>query len=180
MTYNNYLPDEERYDDSKLKGIYRVSFEIQVESEDDLSISDVAQALTEGFGEKLVDKVAELSVEKITKKSVKVPKILKIGDMVLIKNKIQLKANIYSDDGYFFIGKGSDISDLIAKDVEINIEAGSTGYVNKISGVEVEVANLDRPLTNLYQGGDGLDAINVDLITVNANQIEKIESEEVK
>jgi len=49
MSYKDYLPPEE----NKLVGIYKVSFEIQVGSEDALALSDVAQALTEGFGKGL-------------------------------------------------------------------------------------------------------------------------------
>ena len=102
MSYKDYLPPEE----NKLVGIYKVSFEIQVGSEDALALSDVAQALTEGFGKGFGEdfvtrKVADLSIEKITKKAVKV---LKVGDTVLLKEPIKITANIYSDDGYIFTG----------------------------------------------------------------------------
>lgn len=171
MTYN-YLPEDERFDDSKLNGIYRVSFEVQVGSQDELTLSDVTQALTEGFergfGDGFVEKVAELSVEKITKKAVKV---LKVGDKVLLKENIQLKGNIYNDDGYIFVGnKSEDISEIVGENVDLNIEAGSIGYINKISGSTIEVVDLDKPVED----------VNIDLITVNAEQIEKIDSEEVK
>lgn len=174
MTYNNYLPEDERYDDSKLNGIYKVSFEIKVKAEDELSLSDVTQALTEGldrgFGEGFVEKVAELAVEKITKKSEKTLKVLKVGDTVYIKETIKVKANIYSDDGYLFTGKKTDISETISENVDLAIEAGSIGYVNKIANDVIEVVDLDRPVED----------VNIDLITVKAEQIEKIDSEEVK
>lgn len=170
MSQYNYLPPEE-LNDSKLNGIYRVSFEVQVKTDDELSLSDVTQSLTEGlqrgFGENFVDKVAELSVEKIMKKAVKV---LKVGDMVRIKENIQLKANVYNDDGYIFVGQKNDISEVVGENTDLNIEAGSVGYVNKISKDIVEVIDLDK----------AVDDINIDLISVNAEQIEKIDSEEVK
>jgi hypothetical protein len=176
MTQYNYLPPEEE----KLTGIYRVSFEIQLGSQDDLALSDVVQALTEGFGngfgeDFVTSKVADLSIEKITKKAVKV---LKVGDTVLIKEPIKIKANIYSDDGYIFAGVKNEISEIVGENIDLNIEAGSIGYVNKIAGDKIEVVDLDKPIISFQE--IGLDAVNVDLITVHAEQLEKIDSEEVK
>jgi len=171
MTYNNYLPEDERHDDSKLNGIYRVSFEVKVSSDDELSLSDVTQALTEGFdrgfGAGFVDKVAELSVEKIIKKAVKV---LKVGDRVLVKENLQIKANIYNDDGYLFVGQKNDISEVAGENIDLKIEAGSIGFINKIANGIVEVVDLDRSVED----------VNIDLISVNAEQLEKIDFEEVK
>jgi len=171
MSQYNYLPEDERYNDSKLHGIYRVSFEIQVGSDDALSLSDITQSLTEGFergfGKDFVNKVAELSVEKITKKAIKV---LKVGDTVLVKEPIKITANIYSDDGYIFVGNRNEISEVVGENVDLSIEAGSIGFINKIAGNVIEVVDLDRPVKD----------VNIDLITVNAEQIEKIDSEEVK
>jgi hypothetical protein len=180
MSQYNYLPSDE-LDDSKLNGIYRVSFEIQVKSEDALSLSDVTQALTEGFqrgfGADFVEKVAELSVEKITKKAVKV---LKIGDKVYLKENLKMKANIYNDDGYLFVGQPTEISETVtSEETIIDIEAGSIGYVNKINkDGSFEVADLDRPVTKYTDAG--IDSVNIDLVTVSAEQVEKIDSEEVK
>lgn len=180
MTYNNYLPPDELNDDSKLNGIFKVSFEVKISSDDELSLSDVTQSLTEGlqrgFGEDFVNKVAKLSVEKINKKA---QKVLKVGDKVLIKENLQVKANIYSDDGYHFVGQPTEISEVVtSEEVTIDIEAGSIGYINKIADNKVEIADLDRPITKYADAG--IDSINVDLITVNAEQLEKIDSEEVK
>jgi hypothetical protein len=179
MVYNNYLPEDERYDDSKLNGIYRVSFEVQVKSDDGLSLSDVTQALTEGldrgFGEGFINKVAELSVEKITKKA---QKVLKIGDMVRVKENLQIKANIYNDDGYIFAGLQNEISEIVEENADLSIEAGSIGFVNKIVGEKAEIIDLDRTIEKFAE--IGLDAVNIDLITVNVEQLEKIDSEEVK
>lgn len=178
MTYNNYLPPDE----DKLTGVYKVSFEIKVESQDDLSLSDVTQALTEGFergfGNGFVDKVADLSIEKIIKGGKKAAKVLKVGDAVLLKDSLKVRADILSDDGYLFIGAQTDISEVVGKNIELSIEAGSLGYVNKIADGKVEIVNLDRPITSYQEVG--IDAINVDLITVNAEQLEKIDAEEVK
>ena len=181
MTYN-YLPDDER-NDSKLNGIYRVSFEIKVESQDELSLSDITQSLTEGFergfGNDFVNKVAELSVEKITKKAVKV---LKVGDKVQLKSDLNLMTEIYSDDGYVFVGSKNEISESVTTEpVSVKVAAGSIGFINRINkDGSLEVADLDKPYVNSLWQEIGLDAVNIDLITINADQIEKIDSEEVK
>jgi len=180
MTYNNYLPPEE----AKLTGIFKVSFEIKVESQDELSLSDVTQALTEGFergfGEGFVNKVADLSIEKVTKNSRQA--VLKVGDKVRLTGSVALEADIYSDDGYVFIGTPNEISEKVTSEkVNIQIEAGCTGYVNSIhKDGSLEVADLDKPYVNSAWADIGLEAVNIDLITVKADQIEKIDSEEVK
>jgi hypothetical protein len=184
MAYNNYLPDDELYGESKLKGIYRVSFDIQVRSDDELSLSDVAQALTEGFGrgfgeDFVSSKVADLSIEKVTKKAAKV---LKVGDKVQLKSDLDLKAEIYSDDGYVFIGNKNEISESVTTEpVSITVFAGSIGYINRINkDGSLEVADLDKPYVNSLWQEIGLDSVNIDLITVKAEQLERIDSEEVK
>lgn len=179
MTYN-YLPPEE-LNDSKLNGIFKVSFEIKVESQDELSLSDVTQALTEGlergFGEGFIDKVADLSVEKIKKNA---QKVLKVGDKVYLKDSLKLKASIYEDDGYFFIGKPTSISNELGEQ-EIILEAGSMGYINRIDGAIIEIADVDRAVkADLGFDPEYEQLANVDLIAVKVDQIEKIDSEEVK
>ena len=181
MTYN-YIPSDE-LDDSKLNGIYRVSFEVKVTSDEDLSLSDVTQSLTEGFergfGSGFSEKVAELSVEKITKKAVKV---LKVGDKVQVKSDLNLMTEIYSDDGYVFVGSKNEISESVTTEpVNVKVVAGSIGFINRINkDGSLEVADLDKPYVNSLWQEIGLDSVNIDLITINADQIEKIDSEEVK
>jgi hypothetical protein len=183
MTYN-YLPDDnELPNESKLKGIYRVSFDIQLESQDDLSVSDVTQALTEGFergfGDGFVNKVADLSIEKITKKA---QRTLKVGDKIKLVGDVNVEADIYSDDGYIFIGTPSEISEKVTDaKVKIQINAGSTGYINKIhKDGSFEIADIDKPYVNPLWEEIGLEAVNIDLITVKAEQIEKIDIKEVQ
>jgi len=181
MSPYNYLPPEE---DNKLVGIYKVSFEIQVESQDELSLSDLTQDLTEGlvrgFGDGVVNKVAALSVEKVSKQSPK--EAVKIGDRIRLVSDVNLTADIYTDDGYLFIGNPNEISQkLTTEKVAIQVTAGSTGFVNKINkDGSLEIADLDKPYVNEAWADLGIDAVNVDLITVVADQIEKIDTDEVK
>jgi hypothetical protein len=180
MTYNNYLPPDE----DKLVGIYKVAFEIQVESQDGLTLSDVTQALTEGlergFGDGFINKVADLHIESVTKKSAQ--KVLKIGDRIRLVSAVDLEADIYSDDGYVFIGNPNEISEKITSEkVAIQITAGSTGYINSIhKDGSLEIVDLDKPYVNKAWADIGLEAVNVDLLTVKAEQIEKIDIDEVK
>lgn len=179
MTYNNYLPPE----DEKLVGVYKVSFEIKVESQDELSLSDITQDLTEGFQrgftDGFVNKVASLSIEKLSKKE---KAAVKIGDRIRLISDINFTTDIYADDGYIFIGNPNEISEkLTSQMVNVNIAAGSIGFVNKIhKDGSLEIADLDKPYINDTWGELGIDAVNVDLITVIAEHVEKIDSEEVK
>lgn len=181
MSPYNYLPPEE---DNKLVGIYKVSFEIQVESQDDLSLSDLTQDLTEGlvrgFGDGFINKVAALSIDKVSKQSPK--QSVKIGDRIRLVSDVNVTADIYEDDGYLFIGNPNEISQkLTTEKVAIQVAAGSTGFVNKINkDGSLEVADLDKPYINETLADMGIDAINVDLITVVATQVEKIDTDEVK
>src|SRR5665213_3199596 len=180
MTYNNYLPPE----DDKLAGIYKVSFEIKVESQDELSLSDVTQALTEGFergfGDGFVNKVADLSIARISKTSKQAA--LKIGDKIKLTSDINVEADVYSDDGYVFIGNPSEISEkLTSTPFDIEVKAGSMGFVNKINkDGSLEVADLDKPYVNDSWIELGINAVNIDLIIVKADQIEKIDAELVQ
>ncbi len=184
MTYNNYLPDDELNNDSKLKGQYRISFDINLKSDDELSLSDLthdlAEGLERGFGNGFIDKVASLNVEKLTKKAT--TKKITVGDRIRLISDLKLEADIYSDDGYLFIGNPNAISEkLTTEKVTIDVSAGSMGFVNCIhKDGSLEIADIDKPYTNDSWLELGIDAVNVDLITVLAEQIEKIDSDEVK
>jgi hypothetical protein len=165
--------------DENLTGIYKISFNIEIESQDELALSDLSFLLTEGVGEALAAKVSYLAVEKVEKTGHIEPKVFKIGDKVQLRDSLTIKANIYSDDGYHFIGQPSDISEIVTEEpISLDIEAGSIGYVNSILNGKIEITDLDRPITS-YQA-IGIEAVNVDLITVDAEQLEKLDSNEVK
>lgn len=183
MTYN-YLPDDELNNDSKLNGIFKVSFEIKVESHDELSLSDLthdlAEGLERGFGNGFIERVAALNVEKLTKKAV--AKKINVGDKIRLISDVKLEADIYSDDGYVFIGNPNEISEkLTTEKVAIDVTTGAIGFINRIhKDGSLEIADIDKPYTNDKWVELGIDAVNLDLITVTAEQIEKIDSDEVK
>lgn len=163
-----------------LKGILKISFELDLDNANQISVSDVAQSLLEGFGEEFLERVSNLNVESIEKHGeIESKDLLKIGDMVQLKEDIKISAMIYSDDGYHFIGKPNDISEEVTYEPTIlNIEAGSFGYVNQVIGNKVEVIDIDRPITKY--AGAGIDAVNVDLIIIDSDKLEKIDIQEVR
>jgi hypothetical protein len=81
-----------------------------------------------------------------------------------------------------FIGNPNEISEkMTSEPASIQIQAGSIGYVNGIhKDGSLEIADLDKPYVNEAWLEIGIDAVNIDLITVNAEQIEKIDTYEVK
>ena len=169
--------------ESNLNGLYKISFDIEIEANDALSISDLAQSLTEGIlSEELAAKVSHLTMEKIEKHGKTEPKVLKVGDKVQVLSDLNLDAEIYHDDGYVFIGNPSDISErVVTESVSITVEAGSIGYVNKINkDGSLEIVDMDKPYVNTLWQEIGIDVVNIDLITVTADQIEKIDTDEVK
>lgn len=180
MTYD-YLPQDE--DNKLVDGIYKVSFEIKVESRDEFSLSDVTHDLTEGlvrgFGDDFINKVAALNIERV--QPARENKTVKIGDRVCLKEDIQLTADVYNDDdGYFFIGTPNDISEKITTNpADLRLKRGNTGLVNKINkDGSLEVVNLDDPYTDERWKDLGIDAINIDLITVKADQVERLKVED--
>jgi hypothetical protein len=181
MSEYNYIPQEE---DDKLVGIYKVSFEIKVESQDELSLSDLTQDLTEGFyrgfGDGVINKIAALHVEKLVNQQAK--KSVKVGDKIRLTSDVTIDADVYHDDGYVFIGNPTEISEkMTAEKVAVKIVVGNTGYVNKVNkDGSLEIADLDKPYVNGAWKEIGVDAVNVDLITVLAECVEKIDTDEVK
>jgi hypothetical protein len=130
-----------------LNGSYKVSFNLSLSELDGLSVSDVAQALAEGFGDgDILGKVSDLGIEKIVKEGAPVtPVTLKVGDLVGILSDTSIVATILEENGLYRIGASTDASTVIGE-ASVTIESGSMGYVNKISedGTTVEVIDLDR------------------------------------
>lgn len=160
-----------------LHGLYRISFDVQVDQSDQLDVSDITQALTEGFGEGLLETVSHLKIESIEKHGTVEPKVFKVGDKVQLKDSLKLQASIYEDDGYFFVGAPSEISNEIGIQ-EIMVEAGSIGFVNKIDGSNLEIVDLDCVASVPFENYEEI--ASIDSILVNAEQLEKIDSDEVK
>lgn len=166
-----------------LHGLYRISFDIQIDEADQLDISGITQAFTDGFDESLLESVANLSVEKIDKTGKSNSKVFKIGDKVQITKELKIKASIYEDDGYMFIGEPSESSNMIGEQ-EVTISAGSNGYINKNRDENMEIIDLDLPVVASLIDVDTDELIeakvNVDFITLSSELLEKVDTEEDK
>ena len=164
-----------------LKGTFKVSFNIEIEPEDALNLSDLSFMLAEGVGENLASKVSHLSVEKIDKTGKSNPKIFKIGDKVQILKDIKIKASIYEESGYIFIGQPTESANMIGEQ-DVTIQAGSTGYVNKNRDENIQIIDLDLPVVASLIDVDTDELIeakvNVDFITLSSDLVEKVDTEE--
>lgn len=169
--------------ETPLNGQYKVSFNIDIESEDALNLSDLSFLLTEGVGEGLASKLSHLLVEKIDKTGKSNSNLFKIGNKVQLTKEFKILASIYEDNGYMFIGEPTENSNIIGEQ-EITIAAGSIGYVNKDDGESIQIIDLDLPVMASFIDIDTDEIIeakvNVDFITLNADIIEKIDTEEGK
>jgi hypothetical protein len=163
-----------------LRGQYKVSFNIDIESDDALNLSDLSFLLTEGVGEGLAAKLSHLSVEKIEKTGKTNAKLFKIGDKIQINQDIKIQASIYEDDGYMFIGEPTESANMIGEQ-EVTISAGSIGYVNKDRGENIQIVDLDLPVVASLIDVDTDEVIeakvNVDFITLSSDMLEKVDSE---
>jgi hypothetical protein len=164
-----------------LEGTFKVSFILSVVQDDNILVSDIAQAIGEGFGEgKLLAKVSELKVDKIEK----VATTLRAGDRVCLQNDIEITSAILCDaDGNHFIGEQADAENL-GEQVVI-LKSGSQAIVNKVVGDKVELIELDISVTASFE--DDTDSsllydvpVSVDLITLSADLVEKVADDEVE
>lgn len=178
MESKDKFPYEQNINNTGLPGVYRVSFSLEVGSQDHLSLSDIAQCLTEGLGEALASKVSKLDIKKINRAGKGNASLMRVGDKVRLVSDISVVASFYDDDGYLFIGKPSDISNKIGEK-EITLCAGSVGFVNKIVDDQIELIDMDRSITASFTvddvGTEVEDIVNVDFILLKAEQLEKIE-----
>lgn len=173
----NNLPHKEASGKSPLNGTYKVSFNVDVETGDEFSLSDLAQVISTGFGEGLMDRVSHLKVEKMAKEGA-IP--LKAGDTVYLTRTIKVSAQILDDNGYFFVGSSTEDSREMGTQ-EITLTEGSTGIVNQVKDGKVEIIDLDRtsfaelvdPETNDFFE----DAVNIDLIAIDLDAVEKVTEE---
>ena len=163
-----------------LSGIYRISFDIELDSTDELSSSDLSFLLTEGVGEGLASKLSHLSVEKMDKTGKSNPKVFKVGDKVQILENIKIKASIYEDGGYFYIGQSTESANLLGEQ-EVMIVSGSYGWVNQNKDGKIVLVDLDIPVTasliDSYTDEVTEEKVNVDFITLSADILEKVNTE---
>lgn len=170
------LPPHEASGRKPLNGSYKVSFQIEMTAEDQVTLSDLTQALTEGFGETLIERVADLSVEKLSR-SGKIAPSLKTGDLVRLTKNITVTATVLDDEGVYSVGLPTEDSKVVG-DYEVVIPEGSHAVINQIAEDRVEIIELDKEAVVLFKDAETDDVFedraSVDLISVNLDDVEKV------
>lgn len=174
------IPMDELAGKSNLVGSYRISFDINISAEDEIGISDVAQGLAEGFEESpVLNAIANLDIEKLSKEGKILPKLLKVGDLIELTQAITLKAAIFEEDGNYVIGKRHDWSIEVSDSTEITLPEASRAVVNRVYSDKVELVELDTYITASLFDDEIQEVVetpvNVDLISVDLNSVQRVE-----
>lgn len=139
MSEENKLPSNEASGTRRLHGIYHVSFDIAISSNDDLTITDVTQAIASGFSDSpVLSKIADLNITKNLK-----PVDLKIGDTIMVKEDTSVKVSLFSDSiGNIVAGKEFPNFKFLGE-TTLKVTAGSRAVVNKLDNETVECISFD-------------------------------------
>ncbi len=173
------VPLNELLGTKKLHGRYKVSFILDVTEDDDVSISDINQALAEGFNEpSLLQKISDVELEKVNKQGDLLSPTLKPGDKVRLIEDIEVKAHISYDDPHYILGsKQEDVEKL--GEMTTTIEEGLTATVNLVEGEKVELIDFDSVITVPLEDSFTLECVptpvNIDSVIVSKSSLEKVD-----
>jgi hypothetical protein len=169
------LPFSEASGKKPLHGTYKVSFTINVDSEDDVLASDFGLFITQGFGENLVDKVAALDVEKVYK-TAKVP--LKSGDLVYLNQDVHVKATVVKADGMYCVGS---LGESVCEEYNLPLYRGLVAEVNSVKEGQAELCGFDNLIEASFVDSETDEPFNayvrVDKVSVDLDLVEKINPE---
>ena len=168
------LPFSEASGKKPLHGTYKVSFTINVDSEDNILASDFGLFITEGFGENLVEKVASLDVEKVYK-TAKVE--LKPGDVVYLTKDVEIKATVVKDnDGIYCVGS---IGQPVCEEYSLPLQRGLVAEVNKVFEGQAELVGFENDIEASFINPETDEPFNeyvrIDVIAVDLDAVEKID-----
>lgn len=175
MSDNSKLPFSEASGKKCLNGTYKVSFTINVDSEDNILASDFGLFITQGFGENLVDKVAALDVEKMYKTA---NVELKPGDLIYLNRDIEVRANVVKDNnGILCIGS---LGEPVCENYRLVFPRGIVAEVNKVAEGQAELLSFDNLIEASFINPETdepfWENIRVDKIAVDLDVIEKIDN----
>ncbi len=167
------LPFSEASNRKSLHGTYKVSFLIDIDSEDNILASDFGLFITQGFGENLVNKVASLGVEKIYK-TAKVE--LKPGDLVYLNQDIKVKADIVKDDrGIYCVGS---IGQPVCEEYSLPLQRGLVAEVNMVLEGQAELIGFENDIETSFIDPSTDEPFNeyvrIDKISVDLDLVERI------
>ena len=173
------VPLNELLGSKKLHGRYKVSFILNVDENDDISISDINQALAEGFSEpSILNKMSDVELEKVNKQGNLLSPTLKVGDIVRLTEDILITANVSYDASYYTMGSEHTEAEQIGE-VTTKIEEGLRATVNSIDGDNIELIDFDSVVTVDLEDRDTLEIVptpvNIDIVTVSKSSLEKVD-----
>ena len=173
---DNKLPFSEASGKKPLNGSYKVSFLINIDSEDGILASDFGLFLSQGFGENsLLEKVSALDVEKIYK----VAKVeLKSGDLVYLNQDIDIKAAIVKDsNGIYCVGS---LGESICDEYSLPLQRGLVAEVNSIKEGQAELIGFDNLIEASFINPETdepfWENIRIDKIAIDLDAVEKIDN----
>lgn len=169
------MPFSEASGKKPLHGTYKVSFTINVDSEDNILASDFGLFITEGFGENLVEKVASLDIEKIYK-TAKVE--LKSGDLVYLSKDVEIKATVVKDNnGIYCVGS---LGEPICENYTLTCPRGIVAEVNKVVEGQAELLSFDTMIEASFINPETdepfWENVRIDVIAVDLDAVEKIDN----
>jgi hypothetical protein len=172
---DNKLPFSEASGKKPLHGTYKVSFTINIDSEDRILASDFGLFITEGFGENLVEKVASLDVEKMYKTA---KMELKPGDLVYKNRSVEVKATVVKDtNGIYCVGS---IGQPVCEDYTLMLPRGIVAEVNKVFEGQAELLSFDHMVEASFINPDTdepfWENVLVNKISIDLDAVEKIEN----
>jgi hypothetical protein len=176
MSDNPKLPFSEASNRKTLNGTYKVSFTINVSSEDDVLASDIGLFLSQGLGDSLIEKVSNVDVEKIYK----VAKVeLKPGDLVYLNQDVNVKAMVVKDgNGIYCVGS---IGTPVCDEYNLPLQRGFVAEVNSVKEGQAELIGFDNVIEGSFIDSETDEPFNayvrVDKIAVDLDIVEKINPE---
>ena len=174
------IPWDELSGESNLKGKYKVSFELDVKDEDKVAIETLHEVIASGFaGNAVLNKISRLDLEKSEPKSA-----LKVGDRILIRYGIEVKAELEDYGGHLVVGwKGDSVGMESQKlgTIKVQIPKDIVATINNISGEEVELVDFEQPfnvpLKNKHTGELEDTLVNIDTISLPTSYIKSVMEE---
>lgn len=173
---NEKLPFSEASGKKPLHGTYKVSFTINIDSEDDVLASDIGLFLSQGLGDSLIERVAAVDVEKIYK----IAKVeLKPGDLVYLNQNVTVKAMVVKDgSGIYCVGS---VGEPICVEYSLSLQRGLVAEVNSIAEGQAELCAFDNLIEASFIDPETDEPFNayvrVDKVAVDLDIVEKINPE---
>lgn len=167
------LPFNEASGKKPLNGTYKVSFTINVNSEDDVLASDIGLFLSQGLGDSLIEKVASVDVEKIYK----IAKVeLKPGDLIYLNKDVNVKATVVKNtDGIYCVGS---MGEPVCEEYSLLLQRGLVAEVNKVVEGQAELIGFENDIEASFVNPETDEPFNeyvrIDLVAVDLDAVEKI------